>query len=142
MLALTIALMSPDGTVSVVSHSKATLGALIVGKAVLVADKLPFFNRYPEKPLIWNTVWKTLLYIAITALFRIAEVLLSAATDDYGFAAGVAEHAEHFNWARFAAVQMWLTILFFVYTGFRELAGQVGPERMRAMFFATPARPG
>jgi len=31
-----------------------TLAALILGKAVLVADLLPFINRYPDKPLIYR----------------------------------------------------------------------------------------
>lgn len=140
MLVLTIAFMDPVRGFSIASHSAATVGALIVGKAVLIADKLPFFNRYPHKPLIYNTLWKAALYIAITMLIRIAEALLSAATNEYGFATGVAEEAAHFTWGRFAAIQMWLAILFLVYTGFRELANQIGPQRMREMFFTAPER--
>jgi hypothetical protein len=33
------------------------LAALILGKAVLIADLLPFINRYPDKPLVYNVVW-------------------------------------------------------------------------------------
>ena len=35
-----------------------TLAALILGKAVLVADLLPFINRYPDKPLIYKSPGK------------------------------------------------------------------------------------
>jgi hypothetical protein len=35
------------------------VGALILGKAVLIADMLPVINRYPDKPLAYNIVWKT-----------------------------------------------------------------------------------
>jgi hypothetical protein len=142
VLVLTVTLMSPDHAVSLESHGGATIGALIVGKAVLVADKLPFFNRFPAKPLIYNTIWKSLLYIAITTAFRLAEALLAAATNDYGFRSGLGEDLDQFSWARFAAIQMWLAILFFVYTGFRELANAVGTRRMREMFFSKPAAPG
>ena len=37
----------------------ATVGALIVAKVVLIADRIPFINKYPDKPLIYNVVWKT-----------------------------------------------------------------------------------
>src|SRR4029077_18379689 len=35
------------------------IAALILGKAVLVADMLPMINRFPHKPLIYNVAWKT-----------------------------------------------------------------------------------
>ncbi|WP_442793384.1 hypothetical protein [Paraburkholderia sp. HP33-1] len=41
--------------------------SLPVSASVLIADLLPFINRFPEKPLIWNVVWKTFMY-ALVAL--------------------------------------------------------------------------
>ncbi len=40
--------ISPLGSVSV------AVAALILGKAVLIADLLPMINRFPNKPLIYN----------------------------------------------------------------------------------------
>ena len=37
------------------------MAALLVAKVVLITDALPFVNRFPEKPLIYNVVWKTAL---------------------------------------------------------------------------------
>jgi hypothetical protein len=37
---------------------KSVIGILLVGKVVLIVDKLPFVNRFPEKPLIYNTILK------------------------------------------------------------------------------------
>jgi len=42
-----------------------------------VADKLPFFNRYPHKPLIWNAGWKAGLYVLVALVFRLLEKLLA-----------------------------------------------------------------
>jgi hypothetical protein len=44
------------------------VAALILGKAVLLADLLPAINRYPEKPLIYNVLWKTLIYSVVATL--------------------------------------------------------------------------
>jgi len=39
--------------------------ALILGKAVLLADNLPAINLYPHKPLIYNVTWKTAIYLLV-----------------------------------------------------------------------------
>lgn len=134
LLVLTTEMLNEGAAASLAAHLAATFAAMVCGKAVLVADKLPFFNRYPEHPLIWNTLWKTALYVAVTFAFRLLEKLVSAATGDYGFAAGLAEEASHFEWSRFIAIQLWLVILFFAYSAFGELTNQIGRERILQMF--------
>ena len=138
LIVLTVALMSEQRGHSLVDHATATMAGLLVGKAVLVSDMLPFFNRYPSHPLIYNTVWKALLYFAVTFLFRLAERLIGAATNEYGFSAGIAEEVGHFDWPTFWAVQLWLAILFLIYTGTREAINAIGGKRVYEMFFVTP----
>ena len=53
-----------------------TVAALILGKAVLVADMLPFINRYPDKPLIYNIAWKTTIYVLVALLVHYLEHLV------------------------------------------------------------------
>src|SRR5262245_38604125 len=36
------------------SMASATVGALLIGKVVLITDKFPFINRFPDRPLIYN----------------------------------------------------------------------------------------
>ena len=61
--------------ITVTSPLEVTLAALILGKAVLVADLLPFINLYPHKPLIYNVVWKTVIYLAMATLMHYVERL-------------------------------------------------------------------
>jgi hypothetical protein len=142
LLVLTVALMAQGQGGSVVNHAAASLAALVVGKAVLVADHLPFFNRFPEKPLIWNTLWKAGLYWLVTLAFRLVEKLLSAAAGDNGFSAGVTEEVAAFAWPRFWAVQLWLVILFVIYAFVRELVRALGRDRVVAMVFGPLAKGG
>lgn len=141
VIVLTLSLLSDGAWASAGIHATATLGGLVCGKAVLIADKLPFFNRYPEKPLIWNTAWKTALYLIVTLCFRLLEKLVAAATNDYGFSAGLEDEAAHFEWTRFWAIQLWLAILFFAYSGFGEFVRAVGRERVIQMFLGPIDRP-
>jgi len=39
----------------------ATLSALIVGKVIILTDLMPFINRFPHKPIIYNIIWKSTL---------------------------------------------------------------------------------
>jgi hypothetical protein len=135
VLVLTVALFSDGRFASLPTHMTATVAALLCGKAVLIADRLPFFNRYPDRPLAWNVAWKAALYVLVTLVVRLLERLLGAATADAGFAAGLAEEAAAFDWARFCAVQLWLVLLFLAYAAAGELIGQMGRERVMRMFF-------
>ena len=40
--------------IAVTTPLQVTVAALILGKAVLIADHLPWINRYPDKPLAYN----------------------------------------------------------------------------------------
>ncbi len=58
IVALIRVLMLKGTGIAVSTPLQVTLGALILGKAVLIADHLPLINRYPDKPLAYNVAWK------------------------------------------------------------------------------------
>jgi hypothetical protein len=124
----------------------ATVGALIVAKVVLIADKIPFINKYPDKPLIYNVVWKTGIYIAVALVVRFLEYLIPLWWQ-YRNLSFATEHLwGEIIWAHFWVIHIWLTCLFFVYVSFREFARAVGEERFFKMFLGierktTDARP-
>ena len=57
IVALVRALMVKATGISPLTTVSVTIAALVLGKAVLIADMLPWINRYPEKPLIYNVAW-------------------------------------------------------------------------------------
>src|SRR5215831_9795003 len=52
------------------------VAALILGKAVLIADILPAINRYPDKPLAYNVAWKTTIYWLMATAIHYVERLI------------------------------------------------------------------
>src|SRR5207237_10732063 len=56
--------IAPVSTISI------AVAALILGKAVLIADMLPMINRFPNKPLIYNIAWKTVIYLLLSAVIH------------------------------------------------------------------------
>src|SRR3989475_12305146 len=62
--------ISPSSSISI------AVAALILGKAVLIADMLPLINRFPNKPLIYNVAWKTLIYLLMSVFIHYLERLI------------------------------------------------------------------
>ena len=115
-------------------HIAATVGAIIVGKVVLIANHIPFINKYPGKPLIYNVVWKTVIYVLVAFVVRTLEYLLPLWWQ-YRDLSLAAEHLwDETIWPHFWAIQIWLVCLFFVYVSFRELARALGEEQFFKMF--------
>ncbi|MDP2913350.1 MAG: hypothetical protein Q8N91_05015 [Candidatus Omnitrophota bacterium] len=118
----------------------AVIGALVVAKAILIADKLPFLNLYPKKPLVWNAVLKTIVFGAITFLFLFIEELLHQSRQ-YGNAAAGYEHLKtDVVWPAFWAREIWLTVLLLFYCSAVELARVIGADRVKEIFFGPVKR--
>ena len=87
-LVMFIRVLLLEGTeVSPSSSIKIAVAALILGKAVLLADMLPIINRFPHKPLIHNIVWKTLIYLLLSIVIHYLERLVEVWRKTGDFAA-------------------------------------------------------
>src|SRR5437899_12658358 len=81
-------LMLKGTGISPLSSMSIAVAALILGKAVLIADMLPMINRFPNKPLIYNVAWKTLIYLLAATLIHYLQRLIDFWRLTGGFAAG------------------------------------------------------
>lgn len=135
LLAFTQVLMEKEYAIDVSTIMNATIGALVVAKVVLLSDLLPMVNRFPEKPLVYNVVWKAVIYQIAAILVIYLERLWDAFRDTGSLAAANAHMVESIVWPHLWAVLMWLMVLFLLYCTLRELARAIGEKRMRAYFF-------
>lgn len=141
VIAFTRALMLEQYGIRVSTFVAATVAALVVAKVVLIADHLPLINRFPEKPLIYNVVWKTLVYLLAALLVRYLEHLIPFAREHGGLAAANRHLLDEVVWPHFWAVQIWLLVLLLVYCALRELVRALGRERVLHLFFGSPRPP-
>ena len=135
VLALVRTLFLKGAGISIDTSISVVVGALILGKAVLLADMLPFINRYPGKPLAFNIVWKTALYFLVALLIHYLERLIDFWREAGGFIAGNEKLLAQMIWPHFWAIQILLAVLIVSYCTMRELARTIGEEKMRHMFF-------
>jgi len=127
--------IAPSSSVSI------AVAALILGKAVLIADMLPLINRFPNKPLIYNVAWKTVIYLLISAVIHYLERLFDFWRQTGSFAAGNQKLLSEIIWPHFWAIQIILFVLIAVYCTVHELVRVIGREKVLRIFFGPMPAP-
>ncbi|HYZ72520.1 MAG TPA: hypothetical protein VE641_05535 [Chthoniobacterales bacterium] len=135
VIVLTTQLILADYLIHFANFMLVTFSALVVGKAVLVANHLPFFRRFDTAPIIQPILFKTLIYCIVVLIVRfiekLAKYLLTGGTFD-----GIPDYVEHhFSWNRFIAIQIWVFILFLIYTIAAELNSLFGSGELAKILF-------
>jgi hypothetical protein len=135
LFALVRALMTRGTGLESISSLQIAIAALIIGKAVVLADLLPAINRFPQRPLIYNIAWKTLIYYVVATFIHYLERLYDFAKAAGGIVAGNEKLLAEMIWPHFFAMQIVLLLIIFDYCVIRELGRVLGEARMLSMFF-------
>lgn len=135
IIAFTQHLILAEYMIDVSSYLLAVVTALVVGKAVLVADKMPFLRRFDHSPLIAPILFKTLVYWSFVFIARLLEAFIHYVVDTGGIAGFGAHMVEHFSWNKFLFVQTWILVLFLLYSTAAEVAGLLGDGELFRIFF-------
>ncbi|WP_114240402.1 hypothetical protein [Dyella sp. C9] len=134
VLALVRTLMTRGSGIEPTTSISIIVAALILGKSVLLANLLPFINRFPEKPLIWNAAWKTLIYAIVATIIHYLEHLYEFWKESSSLGEANSQLWAHINWPHFWAIEILLIVLIANYCVFAELARLIGNDRLRAIF--------
>jgi len=121
--------IAPSSSVSI------AVAALILGKAVLIADILPFINRFPNRPLIYNAAWKTVIYWLISVAIHYVERLIEFWRHANSFDAANQKLLAEIVWPHFWAIQIILFVLIAMYCTVHELVRVIGREKVMRIFF-------
>src|SRR5207249_7479098 len=128
-------LMLKGTGISPLSTMSIAVAALILGKAVLIADMLPTINRFPNKPLIYNVAWKTSIYLLVATLIHYLERLFDFWRQTGSFVAGNEKLLAEIVWPHFWAIQIILFVLIVMYCTMHELVRVIGKEKVLRIFF-------
>ena len=127
--------LAPSSSISI------AVAALILGKAVLLADMVPVINRFPNEPLIYNVAWKTLIYWLMATLIHYVERLIDFWRQTGGFVAGNRKLLAEIIWPHFWAIQIVLFVLIAMYCMMHELVRVIGREKVMRIFFGPMPAP-
>jgi len=134
-------LMLKKTGIALSSSVSIAVASLILGKAVLVADMLPFINRFPDKPLIYNAAWKTVIYWLIAGVIHYLERLIDFWRQAGSFVAGNQKLLSEIIWPHFWAIQIILFVLIAMYCTVHELVRVIGKEKAMRIFFGPMPAP-
>jgi hypothetical protein len=95
----------------------------------------PIINRYPDKPLIYNVVCRTVIYVLIAMLVHYLERLVDFWREAGGFIAGNRKLIAEIVWPHFWAIQIFLVVVILMYCTMRELVRVIGRDKVWRMFF-------
>jgi len=135
VVSLMRSLMLKRTGISLDASMSIAVAALILGKAVLLADMLPFVNRFAGRPLAYGIVWTTTLYSLVATLLHYLERLVDFWREAGGPIAGNEAMLAKMVWPHFWATQILLVVLVFVFCTAREVIRALGPDKARRMFF-------
>jgi hypothetical protein len=96
---------------------------------------LPMINRFPNKPLIYNAAWKTLIYLLAASLIHYLERLVDFWRQAGGLVAGNEKLLAEIVWPHFWAIQIILFVLIAMYCTGHELVRVIGREKVLRIFF-------
>jgi len=136
VIVLTTSLLAAPYRVDVSNFTLATIGALAVGKAVLVANNLPFIRRYDRAPLILPILFKTGVYWVAAFLVRLLERFVTFAVVENNPLGDFPSYLLFtFSWRRFCATSLWVLVLFLIYETASEFSRLFGPGEIRRLLF-------
>ena len=113
----------------------AIVAALLVGKAVLVTDNLPFMRRFDGAPMIQPILFKSAIYWLCVLIVRLAEEVVHFVAAGGAIAAFGDHFVNHFSLPRFLSIQIWLMVLFLAYVTIHELNELFGDGELYRLFF-------
>ena len=92
-------------------------------------------NRYPDKPLVYNVAWKTMVYVLVSMLVHYLERLVDFWREAGGFIAGNQKLLAEIVWPHFWAIQILLVVFILTYCTAREFVRVIGADKVRRIFF-------
>lgn len=135
IMMVTRALVLKEYGITAPVSAVAVIGALVVAKAILIADRLSFLNIYPARPLIWNVLLKAVVFNLITFLFLIIEAFLHLARRLGSFDMAFMNFSAEIVWPAFWSREIWIAVLISFYCAAVELARVIGAERVKEIMF-------
>ncbi len=114
---------------------RALIDSFIFTKAILIIDKCEFVNICKNKPLIYSTLWFTLIYLIFAFILEYVEQILIFMFKHKNFIEANMNLWNSMIWIRFWMTLLWGTILLFIYSSARSIICYLGIKKFRHIFF-------
>ncbi len=134
LISLTKVVSLNDFSLTALHAVRATVAALLVAKAILVVEALPI-ARFRTGTRFSVILLKTLLYSAVTLLFRLLEELISLTSKHHGVMPALRSMFSEISWPLFAVLALWILGGLFLYCLASELIKAMGRDAVKHLLF-------
>ena len=135
---LIIKLILAEYDIPVKILSQSAVAALIIGKVVLVLERVRLEDRFPNSPRFVPVAIKTMFFGFSAIVVGFLERIVEAWRATGGFVTGLHETWMHGEIHRFSAIILCVTILFATYFTFLEVDKVMGRGAIVALLFKRP----
>ena len=108
--------------------------ALILGKVISIGSVFHLGRSLEDRPLIYPTLYKTVAFTLLVAVFKVAEHAIKGLVTGAGVAAGIAEYAAK-GWEVILANGLILFVALIAFFAMKELGRVLGREKIAHLFF-------
>jgi hypothetical protein len=138
LVVLTRDLMFQGTDIGMLTYAAAAIGALIIGKSVLIADALPIWHRFDALPRVTLILGRTIAYALIALLFQILEELIPMVRSEGSLEAGFDRLTHAVIWPHFWGTHIQLLVLLALYNIIAVIAEELGRDTFTQLLLGKP----
>jgi hypothetical protein len=120
--------------ISYANYGFAVIEALILAKVIMIGDVFRLGRGLENKPLIYPTLYKTVVFTLFVAVFTVCEHLIKGLWKGTELMGGFAEFLR-IGPHELLANSLVVLAAFFPFFGVKELGRVLGPDKIQALFF-------
>ncbi len=126
--------LRPDD-VRYLNYFSVTLMALIMGKVLIIVNAFPWFNAFPSKPMIYNIVWKFIIYSLAVFIVELADTFVRLFLKYDSWEVVCYSLKTELQSPLIWSGVLWLLVVFFIFTIFSEFVRVLGKKQIKKMLF-------
>ena len=141
LFALYRAVILAESHISFAPQGLALINALALGKVMLVAQDLHFADQFKEQPLIYATLFKSVVFAIVLGCFKILEESAIGLYHGLSFRESITAIAGG-TLTGILTVTAIMAVLLIPFFGFTELSTVLGEGGLQHLFFTSRHRAG
>jgi hypothetical protein len=117
------------------NYGLALIGALILGKVIMIGSVFRFGRWLEDKPLIVPTIYKALVFCVFVVVFRVIEYAITGLLHGDALAPALGEFFAQKGIDEVLANSLVVVVALIPFFAVKELGRVLGRERVAALFF-------